>query len=193
MSMKPKTVAELKKEILQKYYPDGPPTFEDYSVGDRVKVITPSQDFYFFYKETGVISNIKNHHLGINVKFDVPREFTDGSIQRDFNFNPEDLYIIEKKGVINSEKLNRVERYWLQLFPDYNLEDSHHSVHPITLDEFKKFFTEYKSDIIKELDFMRDPQNKGRGGYSKESGVWSSGYNSALKDIKDKIEGGELK
>lgn len=189
MSTKFKTVNELKKEILKKYYPNDLPAFKDYGVGDRVKVITPFQDFYLFYEETGVISNIKNRPLGINVKFDVPREFTDGSIQRDFNFNPEDLYIIEKKGVIESEKLGRAERYWLQLFPDYNPENLHHSIYLITLDEFKKFFTEYKSDIIKKLDSMKDPQNKGVGGYSREVDVWSSGYNSALKDIKNKIEG----
>jgi len=89
-----KTLADIRKENFEKYYPDKEPTFADFKVGCRVKIITPCEDFYFFYGETGKIIKNDNSYLGIMVKFDIPREFSDGTIQTDFNFNPNSLFII---------------------------------------------------------------------------------------------------
>ena len=94
-----KTIQDVIIETQKKYYPNGLPKLEDFKIGDKVKVITSCQDFYFFYEETGVIKSIKGSYLAIKVEFDEPREFKDGYIQKEFNFNPEDLFKIELKEI----------------------------------------------------------------------------------------------
>ena len=89
-----KSVADLVIEKQKQYYPNGLPKLEDFKTGDKVKVITPCQDFCFFYEETGVVRSIKGKYLAIDVVFDKPRHFKDGDIQKNFNFNPEDLFKI---------------------------------------------------------------------------------------------------
>ena len=113
-----KTIADFVVEKQKQYYPNGLPTLDDFRVGDNVKVITPCQDFCFFYEETGVIRSIKGKYLAIDVEFDKPRHFKDGDIQRNFNFNPEDLFKIGKpKGtkmkvdnLTNEELIEEIEK-----------------------------------------------------------------------------------
>ena len=67
-------------------------TFSDFKIGDKVKIITPAQDFYFFFGETGKVTKNTGKYLGITVEFDKPRHFEDGCIQKEFNFEPQDLF-----------------------------------------------------------------------------------------------------
>lgn len=89
--MSNKTLSDLKSEAIKKYKTDLN-KYEDFNIGDNVKIITPCQDFYFFYEENGKVIKNSHKYLGIKVKFDKPREFKNGYIQTEFNFNPEDLY-----------------------------------------------------------------------------------------------------
>lgn len=66
--------------------------FDDFRVGDKVKVITPAQDCYFFWGEKGTVISNSGKYLGIRVEFDKPRKFEDGYVQKDFNFEPSDLF-----------------------------------------------------------------------------------------------------
>jgi hypothetical protein len=93
---KQKILYDLSLERIVKYNTKNN-AFADFPVGTRVQIITPSQDFYFFYDETGVVTENKNSYLGIIVTFDKPRKFEDGYIQKSFNFNPEDLFKLEGK------------------------------------------------------------------------------------------------
>jgi len=101
-----KTVLEYKLEQQKKYYPNGLPNYVDFKIGDRVKIITPCQDFSFFNEETGVIIKIKNEYLGIKVKFDNPRDFGEDGFQYDFGFEPEDLVKIE-----NGDEMTAIEKF----------------------------------------------------------------------------------
>ena len=78
----------------KKCYPDRLPTYDDFKIGDRVEVIVPWEDCYFFYGETGIIIKNSHEYLGIVVKFDNPRNFEGGYVQETFNFKPEDLFKI---------------------------------------------------------------------------------------------------
>ena len=72
-------------------------TYEMFPVGTKVKIICVCQDFNFFFGETGIVTKNTGEYLGINVKFDEPRHFENGSIQTDFNFKPEDLIVTGKE------------------------------------------------------------------------------------------------
>lgn len=72
-------------------------TFDDFSIGTKVKIITPCEDFYFFYFETGIVIENTKSYLGITVEFDKPRKFKDGYIQKTFSFNPDSLLILKKQ------------------------------------------------------------------------------------------------
>ena len=97
-----KSLWDIKQEIIKKYYPKKKPTYYDFKVGDRVKVITPCQDFNFFYEETGIIIENSRSYLGIIVKLDEPRKFENGKLQEKFGFEPIDLYKL--KGGSNENK-----------------------------------------------------------------------------------------
>ena len=71
--------------------------YDDFPVGTHVKVICVCQDHHFFWGETGTVIKNTGSYLGICVKFDEPRQFTDGSVQETFGFNPDDLIIIDNK------------------------------------------------------------------------------------------------
>ena len=71
--------------------------FEDFPIGQNVKIVAEGCDFYFFFKETGVVIRNSGEHLGIIVKFDKPRHFEGGYIQTEFNFRPTDLKPIKPK------------------------------------------------------------------------------------------------
>lgn len=72
-------------------------TFADVPVGARVRVLRKMVDFYFFRgDETGVVVKNDGTYLGVIVEFDWPREFDDGYIQYQFNFNPTDLVLVEE-------------------------------------------------------------------------------------------------
>jgi len=90
MAKKYKTIAELRKEKESNC------TFSDFPIGTKVQVVTPCEDMFFFYDETGVVTKNTGGYLGINVKFDEPRNFKGGYIQYDFNFNPKSLLPIGK-------------------------------------------------------------------------------------------------
>lgn len=105
-----KSIADLRKEAVEKYNTAGN-TYDDFQIGDEVKIITPCQDFYFFYEETGVIIENKGRYLGISVKFHQPREFEDGYIQNSFNFEPQDLcHLIKMPRINRNEILRNFER-----------------------------------------------------------------------------------
>lgn len=86
-----KSLAEVLREKQALYYPDGLPECKDFKVGDRVQVITPCQDHRFFFDQTGVVTEISGKYLGIIVSFDIPMEYEDGYILREYNFEPGDL------------------------------------------------------------------------------------------------------
>ena len=88
-----KLISELREEMIDFHGTRGN-SFEDFPVGTHVEVITPCCDFNFFYNERGTVIQNSGEYLGIIVKFDKPREFEDGSVQIDFNFNPPHLKII---------------------------------------------------------------------------------------------------
>lgn len=87
---KQKTLFDIHNEVKTNH------VFSDFKIGTYVEVVTPSQDFHFFYNEKGKVIINSHKYLGIIVEFDKPREFEDGTIQTKFNFNPEDLKIIEE-------------------------------------------------------------------------------------------------
>ena len=88
--MSNKSLREVRLEAVEKYN-TGSNTYDDFNIGDNVKIITPCQDFYFFNGETGKVIKNSHKYLSIRVEFDEPRHFEDGYIQKDFGFNPEDL------------------------------------------------------------------------------------------------------
>ena len=89
------TMAEFNKRRMEKYGTKNN-TFEDFPIGTKVQVITPCEDFNFFYGETGKVIRNKGSYLSIIVEFDKPRKFKDGSIQKEFNFGPTSLYILKE-------------------------------------------------------------------------------------------------
>lgn len=84
------TLYDKNQEVKEKYK-TLENTYDMFPVGTTVKVICLCQDFNFFRGELGIVTNNSGKYLGINVKFDEPRNFEDGSIQTEFNFKPEDL------------------------------------------------------------------------------------------------------
>jgi hypothetical protein len=92
-----KTIQDLHDTQVKKYN-TSKNTWEMFPRGTRVKVITPCQDFHFFNeKETGTVESVTNKYLGIIVKFNNPRHFTDGLVQSHFGFNPEDLCVLQQE------------------------------------------------------------------------------------------------
>ena len=86
-----KSVWDLIQESIEKYDTRNN-TYEMFSVGNRVKVVTPAQDFNFFFNEpTGVVVRNSGKYLGIIVEWDEPRHFEGGHIEKEFNFIPSDL------------------------------------------------------------------------------------------------------
>ena len=91
-----RSVWDLCQEAIKKHKTKGN-TYEMFSVGDRVRVITPCQDFNFFFNgPTGTIVKNEGRYLGILVKWDNPRHFESGYIEETFNFEPQDLVNIEE-------------------------------------------------------------------------------------------------
>jgi len=90
------TIADMIKKQKEKYNTNNN-TFKMFPIGTKVQIITPAQDFNFFYDETGIVVRNSERYLGITIKFDSPRHFKDGYIQKEFNFDPSDLIILEKK------------------------------------------------------------------------------------------------
>ncbi len=70
-------------------------TYQTFPEGTPVMIICAGQDHFFFYNETGRVTESKNKYLGITVEFDKPRHFEDGTIQRGFSFDPDDLVRIQ--------------------------------------------------------------------------------------------------
>ena len=68
-------------------------TYDDFPVGTLVKIICCSQDFCFFYGETGKVIRNGGRYLSIIVEYDTPRQYKDGTIEKSFNFCPDDLVI----------------------------------------------------------------------------------------------------
>ena len=93
--MENRTLRDVHEEAIEKYG-TGENGFENFKIGDRVKVITPYCDSYFFFEEEGEVIKNTFSYLGISVKFDKVREFEGGYLQISFNFNPKDLYHLNK-------------------------------------------------------------------------------------------------
>lgn len=87
-----KSLYEANQEVLNHNA-----TYDDFPVGTRVKIVTLCEDFNFFYGETGVVTKNTGKYLGINVKYDTPREYEDGHIEYEWNFKPQSLEVIERK------------------------------------------------------------------------------------------------
>jgi hypothetical protein len=86
-----KSVYDLNEEARAKYKTFDN-TYNDFPVGTRVKVICICQDHYFFKgNETGIVIKNNHNYLGIIIKFDKPRHFEGGYVQKEFNFSPKDL------------------------------------------------------------------------------------------------------
>jgi len=80
--------------------------YSDFPVGTHVKVVVPCQDFNFFYGETGEVTKNTGGYLGIRVKFDEPRYFKDGSVQKSFNFKPCDLMPTQRTPILTTHELD---------------------------------------------------------------------------------------
>jgi len=93
-----KTIADLAKEAIESYKTANN-TFDMFPFGARVKVITPCEDFTFFYGELGKVVKNTGTYLGICVEFDEPRVYKDGTVMKQFNFNPKSLVIIPNKQI----------------------------------------------------------------------------------------------
>lgn len=65
-------------------------TFSDIHVGDRVKVVSSVVDFYFFEENLGTVEEITKGYLGVIVRMD------NADPQATFNFNPENLEVVQK-------------------------------------------------------------------------------------------------
>lgn len=91
-----RTMADLNKDMKETYGTKDN-TYEDFPVDSRVKIITACQDFSFFYGETGKVIENKGTYLGITVKYDEPRHYQGGGVQTGFNFNPDDIVILDKR------------------------------------------------------------------------------------------------
>ena len=89
------TIADLNKRRKKRYNTENN-TYEDFPIGTKIQIITASQDFHFFYGETGKVIRNSGKYLGIIIKFDKSRKFEDGHIQTEFNFKPDDLYILKE-------------------------------------------------------------------------------------------------
>ena len=112
-------------------------SFADISAGDKVKIVAECVDFNFFYGETGVVIRNPHTYLGINVKFDKPRHFRDGTIQTDFNFNPTDLELVDKRPSeveVNKESEKTINN------------DSIHEMYTYTTREY------YPDEVLKSLE-----------------------------------------
>lgn len=84
-------------------------TYEMFPVDTKVKIITLGQDFNFFWGETGkVIKNTGRGYLGIIVEYDEPRHYEGGHIEKSWNFNPDDLIVLNG----NEDEL---ESNWIRL------------------------------------------------------------------------------
>ena len=70
-------------------------TYTDFPVETKVKIIALCQDFNFFFGETGVVIRNCEGYLGIIVKYDETRHYKDGSTETSWNFNPEDLLVLD--------------------------------------------------------------------------------------------------
>ena len=104
--MENRTVADIHAERINKYGTEFN-TFDDFQIGNRVKVITPHCDRSFFPEGLpGEVTQNTKRYLGITVTFDHPREFEDGSLQFSFNFNPKDLYNLTQKEYKTCEHCN---------------------------------------------------------------------------------------
>jgi len=108
---KNKSIYQLRKERESNC------TFDDFPVGRKVQVVTPAEDCYFFYNETGIVIGNTGNYLGIKVKFDVPRKFEDNYIQYDFNFNPKSLIPLEDVPI---EELAKQWRERMYLYYEVN-------------------------------------------------------------------------
>lgn len=68
--------------------------YHDFPVGTKVRIVSKVVDFCFFYGETGIVTRNSGQYLGIVVRFDEVRNFSDGTKQLDFNFCPQNLELI---------------------------------------------------------------------------------------------------
>lgn len=101
--MTSKSVYDMNQDAFDKYK-TRENRFADFPVGEKVKIICACQDFNFFDSETGTVIDNSGKYLGIIVKFDTPRRFKGGHIQKDFNFAPQDLVQLNK-----TKKGNKME------------------------------------------------------------------------------------
>lgn len=88
-----KSVLDISKEMIT-LYGTKDNAFDDFPIGTEVKVVTAGEDFYFFFGETGKVTKNSGSYLGICVEFHEPRIFVDGSVQKNFNFNPKSICIL---------------------------------------------------------------------------------------------------
>lgn len=90
-----KTVWDIHQEAIVQYGTENN-TFEMFPMGTRVKIITPCEDFNFFYGETGTVKSNKKQYLSIYVEYDEPRHYKDGTIEKGWGFNPQNLIILKE-------------------------------------------------------------------------------------------------
>ena len=103
----------LKTEAIKKYQTQGN-KFSDFPVGTHVKIITPVCDFTFFYGETGIVTANEERYLGVEVRYDIPRKYADGTLHTCFNFNPIDLLAlpVEEKAIDEEPENLYLKRYY---------------------------------------------------------------------------------
>lgn len=103
-----KSLYQLIQEA-KKQYKTTNNTYEMFKVGSKVKIITLVQDFNFFNGETGIVISNTGGYLGITVEYDEPRYYKNGTIEKSWNFNPDDLIRIDL------EEENELLERWISL------------------------------------------------------------------------------
>jgi hypothetical protein len=89
-----KTLWDVNEQARDKYK-TRKNTYKTFPEGTLVMVICASQDHHFFYKEIGEVTESTNGYLGVTIRFKKSRQFEDGTIQKGFSFNPNDLVSLE--------------------------------------------------------------------------------------------------
>ena len=100
-----KSISDVLKEAQIKYETIGQTT-DDFHLGQSVKVITPCEDFHFFYGETGKVIEIRDDY--VKIKFDEAKIYKCPNGENDwkmeyFNFPPEDLCCLKKANLIEEQ------------------------------------------------------------------------------------------
>jgi hypothetical protein len=103
-----KSIAQTNKEQFEAYNTQNN-TLEMFPISSKVRVICYFQDMYFFDPDTqNTYGTVIRHSCDmIIVKWDYPRHYQGGYVQETFNFEPEDLILIEPVSIYSTKDAER--------------------------------------------------------------------------------------